>query len=87
MLCSACLGNPLATQLSLNTRLSSIEARQQAVRVVCATCSQLPVEDSTACDSIDCGNLYARVKADREVDRVRSLNKSIDRPDKTEVII
>lgn len=66
LLCSECSDDGLVTNLSLIQRSKQLEERVHDVRVVCATCSRLPVDATDACESTDCPVLYSRVKAVRE---------------------
>ncbi|OBT64526.1 hypothetical protein VE03_05323 [Pseudogymnoascus sp. 23342-1-I1] len=61
-ICPTCLGNRPSSMLALQTRLTAMERKYQALEDVCRSCSNIPWTDEVKCDSKDCPVFYSRVK-------------------------
>ncbi|KFY58978.1 hypothetical protein V496_05878 [Pseudogymnoascus sp. VKM F-4515 (FW-2607)] len=61
-ICPTCLGDRPSSILALQTRLTAMERKYQALEDVCRSCSNIPWTDEVRCDSKDCPVFYSRVK-------------------------
>lgn len=73
-LCPDCRAHPAAVAYSLASRKQVLLQRQRALHEICVSCSANPRLEPIACDSIDCPNLYARVRNSNELGKVTELS-------------
>ncbi|GAA5897069.1 hypothetical protein JCM5296_004286 [Sporobolomyces johnsonii] len=68
-LCPDCRAHPAEVAYLVNARQQALQSRERALHQICASCSSAPLSEPTACDSLDCENLYARVRNSRELSK------------------
>ncbi|GAA5923255.1 DNA-directed DNA polymerase [Sporobolomyces koalae] len=73
-LCQTCRSHPAEVTFAVASRKAHLESRQRALHQICASCSQTPVIEALACDSLDCPNLYARVRNENELAKLRAID-------------
>ncbi|GAA5969258.1 hypothetical protein JCM11641_007531 [Rhodosporidiobolus odoratus] len=73
-LCSDCLSHPAQATFTLQSRKKALQQRQRALRDICVSCSNQPIQEVIQCDSIDCPNLYARVRNQNELAKLPHLS-------------
>ena len=64
---------------NLLSKVEHATGRLRAAQLVCASCTSSPAAEAVRCESLDCGVLYARVGADREVADLAGVGDFIER--------
>ncbi|GAA5962119.1 hypothetical protein JCM21900_003552 [Sporobolomyces salmonicolor] len=72
-LCPDCRAHPAEVVYLVNARQQALQSRERALHQICASCSSAPLSEPTACDSLDCGNFYARVRNSRELSKAMQI--------------
>lgn len=72
-LCPDCAAHPAEVAYTLSARRQALVSRRSALHDVCVSCSGNPNFAPIACDSIDCPNLYARVRNTNELTKLPNL--------------
>ena len=62
----------------LLTKYEHATSRLRSAQLVCASCTSSPASDAIKCESLDCGVLYARVGAEREVADLAGVGEFIE---------
>ncbi|GAA5834931.1 hypothetical protein JCM11251_002064 [Rhodosporidiobolus azoricus] len=76
-LCPECRSNPAEAVYTLEARKQALRLRQHALHRICVSCSDNPMHNPIACESLDCPNLYARVKNENELAKLVDLEDLI----------
>lgn len=76
-LCPDCRAHPTEAIYSLSSRKQALLQRQRALHQICISCSNNPLLEAIACDSIDCPNLYSRVRNTNELAKLADASRLV----------
>ncbi|GEM06150.1 DNA polymerase zeta subunit [Rhodotorula toruloides] len=76
-LCPDCRAHPTEAIYWLSSRKQVLLQRQRALHQICVSCSSNPLLETIACDSIDCPNLYSRVRNSNELAKLTDASALI----------
>lgn len=72
-MCQLCRCNPEESLHALQGRLQEAQLRLTATHAVCVSCTGSSQAESIKCESLDCPWLYARDKAEEDLDALQGV--------------
>ncbi|RXK35490.1 hypothetical protein M231_07268 [Tremella mesenterica] len=76
-ICRSCRHTPSSTSHALLSREHLAQSALSDFHRICASCSSTPPGEVILCDSVDCPVLYAKVKAEREMEDLGGVREVI----------